>query len=232
MLYRPKCLELGHGFKGGRQATREGNLSRQDIQALDVMRQSLARREILQRLRAENSLVELEIGSNLGDFLVRASRAFPETLFVGVEVSPELASACAERLLRRGATNARVIHSEAVTFLREHVAVGAIQRVHVYFPTPYHKALGLERPLLRQELFEEIHRILVPDGTLNILVDLKQDAKKIRALANPARWKRKRFSPLPLGQPSPYYVGTPSEVRYSALRQIFPFRLKKIVTSS
>lgn len=115
--------------------------------------------------------VELEIGTGRGRFLMLAAHAHPEVNYIGVEYAKRYLADAIDRIGKRGARNVRLVHAEALTFLRQRVADRTMTALHVYFPDPWPKKRHNKRRLFRPEVLVELARVTAPGGTLRIATD-------------------------------------------------------------
>lgn len=115
--------------------------------------------------------VEMEIGFGTGRFLIEYSRANPGTNLFGVEITKKMVYLAANRLHEEKIPNARIIHADAILFLKSRAPDACAQRVHVYFPDPWVKKRHLKRRLVNREFLKETFRVLVPGGRLNFFTD-------------------------------------------------------------
>lgn len=115
--------------------------------------------------------VELEIGMGKGTFITEQARARPEVNFFGIEWARWFWRYASDRLRRHGCTNARTVRAEANYFLREFVPDGTISVLHVYFPDPWPKARHHKRRLIQPPFMQQVERVLVPGGRLQVVTD-------------------------------------------------------------
>jgi tRNA (guanine-N7-)-methyltransferase len=132
--------------------------------------------------------LELEIGSGKGAFLVLAAAIFPEVNFVGVEVAAPFARSTADRLLRRGLSNARVVRADARSLVGDRLAPSSVAAVHLYFPDPWPKKRHHKRRLFDAGFLDGVARVLEPHGRLCLATDHDEYYEIMRALgdAHPA----------------------------------------------
>jgi tRNA (guanine-N7-)-methyltransferase len=116
--------------------------------------------------------VELEVGFGKGLFLLTAGQACPHVNFVGVEVLRKYQLFTATRLAKRGLGNVRLVKADARLFLRDCVAAGAVQAVHVYFPDPWWKKRHHKRRVFTPEFARACERVLRPGGRLHVVSDV------------------------------------------------------------
>jgi len=65
--------------------------------------------------------VHIEIGSGKGTFLVNQAAALPDVNFLGIEWANKYYKYAVDRMGRRSRGNARLIRTEAASFLAEHI---------------------------------------------------------------------------------------------------------------
>jgi tRNA (guanine-N7-)-methyltransferase len=118
--------------------------------------------------------VEVEVGFGKGLFLLTASQARPEVNFVGIEIIRKYQLFTATRLAKRGVDNIRLAKADAREFLRDRVAPGSIQAIHVYFPDPWWKKRHLKRRVFTPEFVAQCERVLKPGGYLYVVTDVEE----------------------------------------------------------
>jgi tRNA (guanine-N7-)-methyltransferase len=118
--------------------------------------------------------VEVEVGFGKGLFLARAATVCPEVNYLGVEISRKYLLLTATRLAQQGLTNVRLAKDDARTFLRDRVASGSVQAVHVYFPDPWWKQRHRRRRVFTAEFVAECVRVLRPGGLLHVATDVEE----------------------------------------------------------
>jgi tRNA (guanine-N7-)-methyltransferase len=145
--------------------------------------------------------VELEVGFGKGLFLLSASESHPAVNFVGVEIVRKYQLFTATRLAKRGRKNVRVGCADARLFLRDCVASGSLQALHVYFPDPWWKKRHHKRRVFTAEFVGQAARVLRPGGRLCAATDVEDYYKLMLELLAP----RTELRPLPPPEP-----GTPA----------------------
>lgn len=118
--------------------------------------------------------LEVEVGSGKGLFLASASQLRPEHNFLGIEIATKYARFAAARLCRRNATNARMIHGDALALFRTWFAEGSLAAVHVYFPDPWWKKRHKKRRVLNEDFLRDVQRTLMPGGRLHFWTDVEE----------------------------------------------------------
>jgi tRNA (guanine-N7-)-methyltransferase len=116
-------------------------------------------------------LVELEVGSGKGAFLLARAAARPELNFLGVELAKAYCHYAADRIRRRGLTNVRMLCIEAAHLFQVCLPNACLWRVHVYFPDPWPKRRHHRRRLINPAFLAQVRRVLQPGGQLLIVTD-------------------------------------------------------------
>ena len=114
---------------------------------------------------------ELEIGSGKGTFLIQEAPHRPEHNFLGIEWMMAFWRYAADRARRRGMQNVRMLHADAVEFIRQRVASESIHTFHLYFSDPWPKSRHHRRRVVQDATLQEFHRVIEPGGTLRIVTD-------------------------------------------------------------
>jgi len=126
--------------------------------------------------------VELEVGFGKGLFLTTSAAARPEVNFVGVEIVRKYQLLAATRLAKRSLGNVRVACGDGRLFLRDRVAPGGLQALHVYFPDPWWKKRHRKRRLFTEAFVAECPRVLRAGGQFHIATDVADYAAVMREL--------------------------------------------------
>jgi tRNA (guanine-N7-)-methyltransferase len=124
--------------------------------------------------------VEIEIGSGKGLFLVTAGQANPQTNYLGIEIVRKYQLYTATRLAKRELHNVRVACADARAFLRDRVADGSVQAIHVYFPDPWWKTRHHKRRVFTVEFAARCAAVLRPGGRLVVATDVEDYAALVR----------------------------------------------------
>ncbi|MFM1987529.1 MAG: hypothetical protein RJA99_486 [Pseudomonadota bacterium] len=148
--------------------------------------------------------VVLEIGFGMGHTTAEIAAARPGTDFVGIEVYTPGVGSLLRTLRARGLSNVRVIQRDAVEVLRERIAPGSLDGIHVYFPDPWPKKRHHKRRLIQPPFVAELVARLAPGGYLHCATDWEPYAAQMLevlsaepALANTADG----FAPRPDWRP-------------------------------
>ncbi len=114
---------------------------------------------------------EIEIGSGKGGFLVESATARPGVNLLGIEWAKEFWRYTADRCRRHGLANVRVLHADAVEFLKWRIAEGVADVIHLYYSDPWPKTRHHKRRVVRDEFLAEARRVLRTGGQLRIVTD-------------------------------------------------------------
>ena len=145
------------------------------------------------RVFGNDNPVEIEIGFGKGLFLLTAAQACSSVNFVGVEIVRKYQLYAATRLAKRTLGNVRLAKADARIFLRDHVASGSCQGVHVYFPDPWWKKRHLKRRVFTAEFARECERVLRSSGKLHVATDVAEYFQVMSQLVSQSA----RMTPLP-----------------------------------
>jgi len=118
--------------------------------------------------------LEVEVGSGKGLFLAGASHANPRRDFLGIEVSQKYARYAAAKLARQDATNAILIHGDALALFRQWFPPSSLAAVHVYFPDPWWKKRHKKRRVLNEDFLKDVERTLAGGGRLHFWTDVEE----------------------------------------------------------
>lgn len=184
---------------------------------------------LLQHWLVDRSIpLEIEVGSGPGHFLCKLARHKLGTRFIGIDVKRERCDSAASRALSWRLTNVCVVNEEAHRFISTHIETSSISSIHVYFPTPYPRALGLSRRLMNSDFLAELHRVLIPGGILRIATDHREYFRSMcLGLRAKPWWNMSWEPPLPPEQLLEMKVGTPCEMKYHGDHQIFDLQIMK-----
>ncbi|MCC6320709.1 MAG: tRNA (guanosine(46)-N7)-methyltransferase TrmB [Phycisphaerales bacterium] len=133
---------------------------------------------------------EIEIGVGKGTFLVNHAPKNRDTNFLGIEWAHEFYLYAADRLRRRAAAeslrNVRLLHGNAVDFLKWRVPATIVRVIHLYFSDPWPKTKHHKNRVMQNEFLAEAWRVLTPGGELRIVTD--HDELWAWNLEHIARW--------------------------------------------
>jgi tRNA (guanine-N7-)-methyltransferase len=118
--------------------------------------------------------VAIEIGFGKGLFLLTAAQNFPLVNFVGVEIARKYQLYAAARMAKRGLRNVKLAKADARLFLRDYIASGSSESVHIYFPDPWWKKRHMKRRVFTAGFARESERILESGGKLHVATDVAE----------------------------------------------------------
>lgn len=126
--------------------------------------------------------IELEIGTGKGAFLIRRALLHPERNFLGIEWAGEFYRYAADRMARRGATNVRMLRTDAGDFMRRVCPRGSLAALHVYHPDPWPKKRHHKRRLFQRGFVEAAIACLRPGARWAIQTDHIEYFEQIQSL--------------------------------------------------
>ncbi len=127
----------------------------------------LALREIF----STDRLVEVDLGSGPGKFLVESALKFPDRNFLGIERLLGRVRKTCRIASEIGLTNLRVLRLELEYTVRYLLPENSIWRFHLNFPDPWPKRRHHTRRVVDDEFLKAIHRSLIEGGELWIKTD-------------------------------------------------------------
>ncbi len=118
--------------------------------------------------------VEVEVGCGKGLFLSNAASQRLAHNFFAIEISRKYALFAADRVFRRGLSNARVARADASQVLRDWLPAASVSALHVYFPDPWWKRRHKKRRVFTAEFVQQASRLLIPGGELQLATDVEE----------------------------------------------------------
>jgi tRNA (guanine-N7-)-methyltransferase len=113
----------------------------------------------------------LEIGSGMGEGTAQLAVAAPELNHVAAEVYPAGLGQLMLWVEKFDLDNVRLLQGDALDFLRDHVAPGALAGVRIFFPDPWPKKRHHKRRLVTPAFVKLAASRLQPGGTLHLATD-------------------------------------------------------------
>lgn len=158
------------------------------------------------RIFQRHAPVTLEVGFGDGGALLEIARNNPEQNYVGIEVHRSGIGSLLLRLEEGGVDNVRVICGDATEILDNNIADESLDRLHLFFPDPWHKKRHHKRRILSAGFIELIADKLKPCGIFHFATDWADYAEQgVERLERCARLTnlagRGRFSPRPTSRP-------------------------------
>jgi tRNA (guanine-N7-)-methyltransferase len=115
--------------------------------------------------------VELDLGCGKGLFLYNQARLRPGVNFIGIDWSRSFSRMGAERILRHGINNVRIVADDSWT-LFPRFNPGSMSTIHVYFPDPWWKTRHRKRRMIRPEFIGVCERLIPIGGLLSVATDV------------------------------------------------------------
>jgi len=161
--------------------------------------------------------VELEIGCGKGGFLVRQATANPDRGYLGIEWANQIVHYAADRMVRRGLANVRLMRTDARHFVTYHLALESIQALHTYHPDPWPKKRHHKRRLFQPNFVTAAIRSLAPGARWAIQTDHADYFAWIREQLAPHIGRA--LEPVPFDDPgfgvqADRTMGTNFEIKY------------------
>lgn len=130
----------------------------------------------------------LEIGFGAGEVIASLAETNPQNDYLGIEVHRSGVGRLLLRAEQCALKNLRVICSDAVDVLREHIADASFDEVLVFFPDPWHKKRHHKRRLIEASFVALAAEKLRGGGILRLATDWQAYAEQMLAVcnANPA----------------------------------------------
>ena len=148
--------------------------------------------------------VVVEIGSGKGRFLVDTARERPEVNLVGIEKSLHYHRVIVDRIVRSGLENIRAINHDAFAVLSRMIPTSSVEEIHIYFPDPWPRPRERKRRMVREEVLEQIRRVLRPGGSGIYVTDHKEYFDKAAPLVEQF-FRAERRTPGPDDPPRTNY---------------------------
>jgi tRNA (guanine-N7-)-methyltransferase len=123
----------------------------------------------------------IEIGSGDGTATGQMAVAEPHRDLIAIDVHTPGIARLLETIERENLRNLRVVHGDAMTFLRR-CPDAICSRVRVFFPDPWPKRKQQHRRLFAEGRINEILRVIAPGGTLHVATDISDYASWLENL--------------------------------------------------
>jgi tRNA (guanine-N7-)-methyltransferase len=115
-------------------------------------------------------LVSVEIGCSTGEYLCSLAVEHPERLFVGVDINLKSLVVATGHAAAQALENVRFIKAP-MQWLYILMLPDSLEAVYVHFPDPGLRPKYRKRQLLNEAFMDNVHRALVPGGTLSLVTD-------------------------------------------------------------
>lgn len=123
----------------------------------------------------------LEIGPGMGEHTARLAAADPTRDYLAAEPHAAGVANLLRLLDEARLANVRVAHGDALTLLRDRLALGSLRAIYVLFPDPWPKSRHRKRRLFQPAHVALLRDRLAPGGTLHAATDVAGYAEVIRA---------------------------------------------------
>lgn len=121
----------------------------------------------------------LEIGFGNGEALLYSSQRDPARDHIGIEVHAPGVGRLLNALTAADIDNVRVYRHDAVEVLEHEIADGALDKIRIYFPDPWHKKRHHKRRLVNPDFAALLVRKLAPSGRLHLATDWQDYAEQM-----------------------------------------------------
>jgi tRNA (guanine-N7-)-methyltransferase len=125
----------------------------------------------LREIFLTDRLIEVDLGSGPGKFLVESALKFQDRNFLGIERLLGRVRKTCRVASEIGLTNLRVLRLELEYSVRYLLPENSVWRVHLNFPDPWPKRRHQNRRVVDGEFLESIYRSLIDGGELWIKTD-------------------------------------------------------------
>lgn len=158
---------------------------------------------------------ELEIGCGKGGFLVSRASANPHIRMLGIEWANKFYKFAADRMVRRGLANVRLMRTDAKTFVLRNLPPSSVNVLHLYHPDPWPKKKHHKRRLVQPDFVAATARMLKPRGRWLMQTDHQDYFTQMTQLLDASAWFERALWQEALGEPNPDWQGTNYEIKYS-----------------
>jgi tRNA (guanine-N7-)-methyltransferase len=128
----------------------------------------------------------LEIGFGAGEVIGALAEANRDIDYLGIEVHRSGVGRLLLHAQQRALKNLRVICSDAVDVLRDHIADASFDEILVFFPDPWHKKRHHKRRLIEAPFVALAAAKLRSGGILRLATDWQAYAEQMLAVCNAA----------------------------------------------
>lgn len=122
--------------------------------------------------------ITLEIGFGDGEALLQMALAHPERNFIGIEVHRPGVGSLLLQLKQANIFNVRLFCADGVEVLHQKIASQTLDRVHLYFPDPWHKKKHHKRRIVTAQFIDLVVDRLIPSGVLHFATDWQPYAEQ------------------------------------------------------
>jgi tRNA (guanine-N7-)-methyltransferase len=131
------------------------------------------------QLFGRRAKVIAEIGFGMGETTARIAEENPGTDYLAIEVHSPGVGSLLKQVEERGIGNVRIVVHDAVEVLREMVAEGSLDGLHVFFPDPWPKKRHHKRRLIQPEFAALAASRLKIGGYFHVATDWEEYAEHV-----------------------------------------------------
>lgn len=113
----------------------------------------------------------LEIGFGMGGATAEIAQANPDQDYLAIEVHTPGVGNLLKLVQEQGIANLRLVQHDAVEVLRDMIADGTLDGIHIFFPDPWPKKKHHKRRLIQPQLVRLLCSKLKPGGYLHFATD-------------------------------------------------------------
>ncbi|MEO1939200.1 tRNA (guanosine(46)-N7)-methyltransferase TrmB [Candidatus Thioglobus sp.] len=121
--------------------------------------------------------ITLEIGFGNGDSLLEMAITTPNKNFLGIEVYEAGIGRLINESKKYKLTNLKIIKSDAVEVLKNHVKDTSFETFQLFFPDPWHKKKHHKRRIVQTDFLDLISKKIVIGGTIHMATDWENYAE-------------------------------------------------------
>jgi len=164
-------------------------------------------RQDIAALFGRSAQTVLEIGFGMGDSLVEMAYNAPETNFIGVEVHRPGVGRLLRLASEQKLSNIRVYAEDAIEVLKCGIPDASLDRLHLFFPDPWHKKKHHKRRIVQPEFMRLVTAKVKAGGVFHAATDWANYAEHMmQVLSETSGWENLagggQFSPKPDYRPS------------------------------
>lgn len=113
----------------------------------------------------------MEIGFGMGEGTLAYAQQNPQKDIIGVEVHEPGVGALMHNLEKAELKNVRIYSTDAIEVLREAIAPGTLEALHLFFPDPWPKKRHHKRRIVQPEFLALVASRLKPGGRIHMATD-------------------------------------------------------------
>ena len=156
--------------------------------------------------------LEVEIGSEVGEFLCKMAQRHLDTRFIGIDIIRSYCLRAARLAERLGLSNIKFVNVDAGEFITKYIPSNSVRIFHIYFPSP----APWHRRFINQDFVNHLYRALRLDGSIRIVTDRKDYYDEIYNCFVGAQWWHMNWAELTVDQSDGLLIGTRAEIRYGS----------------